>query len=102
MFLKSLELFWQLRITNPVRVKIGDAHAHPMFHFACAKIMQEWSPLFVFFEVFGDMFRKEDMSGVAAIHHPLRHVEAGAREVGMTIHINHAARRTAVHTHPKL
>jgi hypothetical protein len=48
--------------------------------------------------VFGD----KNVSGVSAIHHPLRHVDAGAREIGMTIHINHPAHWTAVHAYPKL
>ena len=42
------------------------------------------------------------MSGVPAIHHPLRHVEAGTGEIGMTIHIYHPADRTAVHAHSNL
>ena len=42
------------------------------------------------------------MSGISAIHHPLRHVEAGAGEIGMTIHIYHPADRTAVHAHSNL
>ena len=53
-----------------------------VFHFAGAKIMQERTPLFVFFQVFGDMFGKKNVPGVAAIHHPLRHVETGAGQIG--------------------
>jgi hypothetical protein len=74
----------------------------PVFHFACAKIVQERSPLFVFFQIFGDVFGDKNVPGVAAIHHPLRHVEAGTGEIGVTIHIYHTADRPAVHAHPKL
>ena len=42
------------------------------------------------------------MSGVAAIHHPLRHVDPSAGEIGVIVHIDHPAHRTAVHAHPKL
>src|SRR5713101_1426101 len=47
------------------------------------------------------MFRKQDMSGIATIHYPLRHVEASPREIGATIHIDHTADRTAVYSHAK-
>ena len=36
------------------------------------------------------------MAGVAAIHHPLRHVDSGACEVGPFVYIDHAANWTAV------
>src|SRR5438094_286628 len=73
-----------------------------MLHFAGAKIMQEWSPLFIFFEVFSDTLRKQNVPGVPAIHHPLRHVEAGPGEIGSFVYINNPANRSAVHPHPKL
>ena len=102
MLFESLELLWELRITNLVRVDIGDANAHAMFHLAFAETVQKWLPMFVFFQIFGDVFGDKNVSGISAIHHPLRHVEASAREIGMTIHVNHAAHRAAVDTHPKL
>src|SRR6266513_2333745 len=58
--------------------------------------------MFVFFQIFGDVFGDKNVSAIAAGHYPLRHVEPGTCEVGMTIHINHAAYRTAVHAHPNL
>src|SRR5205085_10502555 len=67
-----------------------------------AKVVQERSPLFVFFQILGDVFGDKNVSGGPASHHPLRHVEASTREIGMTVHIDHAAHRTAVHAHPKL
>ena len=100
--LQGLELFRQLRIADLIAVKIHDRDAHAVFHFACAKVVQERSPMFVFFEIFGDMFGEKNVPGVAAIHHPLRHVEAGTGEIGLTVHIDHAADRAAVHAHPKL
>ena len=71
-----------------------------MFHFARAKIMQERSPLFVFFKILGDMLGKENVPGIAAIHHPLRHVDPSPGEVGPPAHIGHFAYRPAVNAHP--
>src|SRR4030095_8123082 len=102
MFLKRQESLEQLRIANFIRIEIHDRDTYSVFHFACAKIMQEWPPLLICFEIFGDMLGKEDVAGVSAIHHPLRHVEASTGEIGMTIYIYHPAHRTAVHPHPEL
>ena len=101
-FLHGLEFLRQLRIADFIGVEVHDRDAHAMFHFACAEIVQERSPLLVFFEIFGDMLGKKDVSGVAAIHHPLRHVDSGAGEIGPFIYIDHAANRPAVDSHPKL
>ena len=40
------------------------------------------------------------MPGVAAIHHPLRHVDPGPGEVGAPAHVGHFAYRPAVNAHP--
>ena len=42
------------------------------------------------------------MSSVGATHHPLRHIKTGAGKAGLTVHIDHAADRAAVHSHSKL
>ena len=58
--------------------------------------------MLVFFEVFSDMFREQDVSGVAAIHHPLRDVDSSAREIGPFGYIDHAANWSAMDSHPNL
>jgi len=73
-----------------------------MLHFAGAKIVQERSPLFVLFKILGDMLGQQNVPGVPAVHHPLRHVQTGAREIGAIIHLNHAAHWPTVDSHPKL
>src|SRR5437868_3741734 len=73
-----------------------------MLHFADTNIVQERPPLFVFFEVFSDMLRKQNVAGVAAIHHPFGHVETSAREIGPFVYIDHTANWPAVDSHPKL
>jgi hypothetical protein len=61
--------------------------------------MQQRSPLFVFFEILGDMLGKEDVTGVTAIHHPPRYVEAGTGEIDSTRNIYNSADRAAVNSH---
>ena len=55
-FLQGLEFFWQLPIPNLIRVKVHNGDPHPMLHLAGAKVVQERSPMFVLFEIFGDVF----------------------------------------------
>src|SRR6266853_5338378 len=102
MSLNRLKLLGKLRITDFTVVKVSNADAHTMFHFACAEVVQERAPPLVFFEVFSDMFGEQNMAGVAAIHHPLGHVDPSAREIGPLVYIDHAAHWPAVDSHPKL
>src|SRR5438874_3273338 len=48
------------------------------------------------------MFGDKNVSRISTSHHSLRHVDAGPREIGVTIHIYHPADRTAVHAHSNL
>jgi hypothetical protein len=73
-----------------------------MFHFACAKVMQKRPPTLVLFEIFGHVPGKQDVSGIATIHHPLRHVDAGAGDVGSLIDIDDLIDRAAVDSHAEL
>ena len=70
-----------------------------MLHFTRAKIVQERSPLLVFFEVFSHVPGKENVPGVAAIHHPLCHVDPSAREISLIIYIRDRIDRAAMNTH---
>ena len=48
------------------------------------------------------MPRKQDVLGIATIHHPLGNVNAGAGDVGPTAYIHYPAHRAAVHAHAQL
>src|SRR5947207_14733831 len=72
-----------------------------MILFTGTKNVQARPPLFIFFEILGDMLGKQNVPGIPAIHHPLRYVETGTGEIGVTVYIYHAADRTDVHPHPK-
>ena len=79
-FFKRLRLSRQLsRLPTSIAVKVSRPTSHAVFHFASAKVMQERSPLLVFFEIFSHVLGKQNVSGVATIHHPLRHVDARRR-----------------------
>jgi len=73
-----------------------------MLHFTRAKIVQERSPLLVFFDVFSHVPGKENVPGVAAIHHPLCHVDPSAREIGPLVYIDYPPNGSTVNPHPNL
>src|SRR5712691_8126597 len=64
--------------------------------------MQKRPPLFVSFQIFGNVSGEKNVPGVAAVHHALCGIKAGTGEVGMTVHIYHSAYRTAVNSHSKM
>ena len=72
-----------------------------MLHFARTQIMQNGRHC----RILPDLPRRvgeKDVPGVAAIHHPLRHVDSGPREVGPLVYVGHSAHRSAVDSHSKL
>src|SRR5438874_1529836 len=73
-----------------------------MLDFAFSEVMEERPPLFVSFEIFGDVSGEKNVPGVPAGHHALRHIKTGTGKVGLTVYIDHAADRAAVHSHSKL
>ena len=56
-------------------------NAYAVFYFAFSEIMEVRLPMSVLLQIFGDAFREENVSGVAAIHHALGHVNARAGDV---------------------
>jgi len=71
MFLQRLKLFWQLRISNFIRVEIGNVYPHTVLHFTSAKLMQERPPALVCVQIFGNMFGEQDVAGIPAIPSPV-------------------------------
>ena len=80
-----------------------DAYARAMLlymHALLTQVAQTRRPLPGMHQVIGDALGEENVTGVAAIHHPLRHVDAGPGDVGAPAHIGHLAHRSAVNPHP--
>jgi len=69
-------------------VKVNHRNVGALFHFGLTKIVQMFVPVAKLFQVFRDVFGKQDVLGVPAIHHPLGNVDAGAGDVGASAHIH--------------
>ena len=102
LFLTELNFFWNVRVTDTVREEIDDANANVVLYFAGAKIMQQRLPMLVLLQILGDTLGQQNVSSVAAIHHPLGHVNPRAGDVGALIDIDHSTDWPAVHPHAQL
>src|SRR4026207_378538 len=80
-------------------VEIEKVETNAMLHLALTQIMQTQRPLPVWRQIVRHAFREEDVSGIAAIHYPARHVDSGAGNIGPPTHISHLAHRSAVNSH---
>ena len=87
-------------IAQWLRVEIHQMEPHAMLDLAFAQITQPRRPLPVLHQIIRHMLREENVPGVAAIHHPLRHVDPGPGDVVAPAHIGHFAHRPAVNAHP--
>ena len=96
---ETLELLWRLAISEFICIKIHEVHAHAVFHFAFTEIVQKQLPMPMLLQIFGDMFGKQNVPGIAAIHHPLRHINSRPGHAGLIVYIDNCAHRTAVHAH---
>ena len=70
-----------------------------MFNLCFADLVQLRFPLGVLGEIIGGARGEEDMSGVAAVHHPLRNVYSGTGQVRLVVYILDRIDRPAVDSH---
>jgi len=73
-----------------------------MLYLNSPKVVQIRFPFVILPEIIGYSPRKKNVSGVAAIHHPLRHVNAYSSNVTLIIYIGDLIHGAAVNPHPQL
>src|SRR5207249_4649420 len=84
------------------RVEIDDRNAHAVLYLAFAEIVQMLLPVAVLLQIFGHVFRYQDVTSITTIHYPLGDVDAGTCNIGATTYVNHTANRAAMNSHPQL
>ena len=70
-----------------------------MLDLAFRQVAQTRRPLPVLHQIIRHVLGEKNVPGVAAIHHPLRHIDPGSGDIGATAHIGHCAHRAAVNAH---
>src|SRR5438876_10501727 len=73
-----------------------------MLYLNAPKVVQIRFPFAILREIIPNSFREKNMSGIAAIHHPLRHIDAYSSNVALIIYIGDLIYRAAVNSHPQL
>src|SRR5438552_8230658 len=92
----------QLRIASFLIVKVNYFQLQPMLYLNAAKVVQIRFPFVILREIIGYSPRDKNVSGVAAIHRPLRHVNAYSSNVTLIIYIGDWIHRAAVNPHSQL
>ena len=70
------------RIAKLSREKIYDLDLLSVFYLAFAEMVEKRPPMFELLQVLGHSLREKNVTGIAAIHHSLRHVDACAGNIG--------------------
>src|SRR2546430_2374877 len=73
-----------------------------MFYFTLAKFMQVRLPVRVFLEIFSDVLREQNVSGIAAVHDPLCDVDPSASYVRFSGCVDDPADGSTVYAHSQL
>jgi hypothetical protein len=97
-----LEFFRDLPIAKIVFVEVKQVQAPAVLHFALTDIVQVWLPVPIVNQILRYMRGQKDVPGIAAIQHPLGHINSGAGYVGFVVDIGDPIHRAAVNSHPYL
>ena len=95
-----LKLLRQRGVAQRLGVEIDQMEPNAVLDLAFTQVAQTGRPLAGMHQIIRHVLGEEDVPGVAAIHHPLRHVDAGPGDVGPPTHVGHLAHRPAVNAHP--
>jgi hypothetical protein len=91
-----------LRVTQLLRVEIDQRNDFAVFDLAFANLMQIRPPASVMLEIVCHVPREKNMSGISAIHHALRDVNACAGNVGLFVQVGNFIYRATVDSHSHL
>src|SRR5438876_12095442 len=100
--MRRFQLCRHCRVPKLLSVQIHHGEANAMFYFTLAKFMQVRLPVRVFLEIFSDVLREQDVSGIAAVHDPLCNIDAGASHVSFSGCIDDATHGATVYPHAQL
>jgi hypothetical protein len=99
LWLGLLKFLRQRDVAQRRSVKIDQMESDAVFDLAFAQVAQTRGPLPGMDQIIRHVLGEENVASVAAIHHPLRHVDAGPGDVGAPAHVGHLAHRSAVNAH---
>ena len=98
----AAQFFGHSRIPEIVLIKINDVETEAVLHLAFAQVMQRRLPVGVLREVVGDVFREQDVAGVASVHNPLSDIDSRSGEIRPIVYVRNLIHWPAVNSHTDL
>src|SRR5947207_584523 len=95
-----LELLQWLRVSNLIVVEVNDVYLDAMLHLHLPQLVQMVPPLRVLLQVVRDTLGKQNVAGIATIHHALRDIDPGTGDIRSLIDIRYFVDRPAMNAHP--
>ena len=87
------------RIPDHIGIEVHYRNDDTMFDLKIPEVMQVRLPTAVLCKIIGHAFGQENVTGITAIHHSLRDVNAGAGDVLALVHVGDVMDRAAVNSH---
>jgi hypothetical protein len=88
-------------VAQHLGIKIEQRNNDAVFDLEIAQLVQIRLPVAIGRKVVGDALGKQDVAGIATIHHALGDVDAGAGDVGAVIDVIEVMHRAAVNADPQ-
>src|SRR5213082_3860480 len=76
--LSAFQFLGNRRVAEAVLVEVDKIKPQPMLYLPLAEVVQVRLPVTVLSQVVHHMFGQENMSGITAIHYPLRNIDSGS------------------------
>src|SRR5262245_26038926 len=99
---RRLHLFRHCRIPKLLSVQVHHGDVSAMLYFTLTKFMQVRLPMRVFFQIFSDVLRQQNVSGIAAVHDPLCRVDSSASHIRFSGCVEDPTDRSTMYAHPQL
>src|SRR6476646_7682048 len=79
--------------------EVNELDPGAMLYLACSNVVKVALPGAELSQIVSRSLRKENVTGLTAIHHPLREVNAGAGDIDLVVDIHHPADGPTMNSH---
>jgi hypothetical protein len=98
----ALKFLRDLWIAKIVFIEVKQVQALPVLNFTLTDIVQVWLPVPIVNQIFRDMRRQKNVSGIPTVEDSLRNVDPRSCHVQSVVNVSNSIYRATVNSHSQL